>query len=181
MTRINFFATKTDLLLIFDKLQGKRKLKYVRAGKTYSSEPAVWENGMEIPSLGIATADQSVACDCFLIQEKDVPVHVASMRQRDRIQRFDVEQDANPDSILFNPGGEWTDGALIAGSITTNSKSPISQALMRSAHSAIRSCFTRVNAFWVGPEALVAFRNGKRLCYAVQSPSELDLREKVPQ
>jgi hypothetical protein len=94
-------------------------------------------------------------------------------------ERFDVYQNMNPDSIHLVLGGEWTDGAIISGSIATISKSPISQALMRSAHSAVKKHFTRVRAFWVGPEALIALRSGRRLTCAVQSPPEFDLQEET--
>jgi len=47
----------------------------------------------------------------------------------DRQERFDVYQNMNPDSIHLLPGGEWTDGAIISGSIVTISKSAISQGI----------------------------------------------------
>ena len=61
--------------------------------------------------------------------------------------RFDVEQHANPDSIILRPGGKWIDGAVIAGDIATISKSPVAQSLMSGVHSGIKKSFTRVNAF----------------------------------
>ena len=91
--------------------------------------------------------------------------------------RYDVDQATNPNSVILNAGGEWVDGSLISGGVTTISVSPISQWLMRAVHSGIKKHFTRVQAFWVGPEALAALRSGKRLTYAVQSPPEYDLLE----
>jgi hypothetical protein len=177
MVRIYFFAMRNDLLLILGKLEAKRHVKYTRRGRLEGPEPETWNSAADLPKLGRATGDQHVACDPFLIMEGNSPIRVETMTMRDGDDRFDVEQRLNPDSIIFFPGGEWADGALISGSFTTISKSPLSQSLMRTVHSGIKKHFTRVQAFWVGPEALVAFRSGRRLAYAIQSPPEYDLRE----
>ena len=179
MKRINFFATKDDLLLVLRKLEASRPIKYTRAGQLVGPVPEIWKSGDDLPQLGKATGDQAVACDPFLVIDEDSTVHVESRRMFNGQERFDVYQYMNPDSIELRPGGEWTDGAIIPGDITTISTSPISQALMRSAHSAIKKHFTRVRAFWVGPEALVALRSGKRLTYAIQSPPAFDLHEET--
>ena len=177
MVRIYFFAMRNDLLLALDKLEAKGSVMYTRCGRLDGPNPEIWKFAVDLPKLGQATGDQHVACDPFLIMEKDSPIRVQTMTMHDGDDRFDVEQGLNPDSIIFHPGGEWRDGALISGSFTTISKSPISQSLMRATHSEIKKQFTRVKAFWVGPEALAAFRQGRRLTSAIQSPPEYDLSE----
>jgi hypothetical protein len=177
MKRINFFATKDDLLLILKRLEASRPIKYTRAGRLIGPVPEIWKSGGDLPQLGEATGNQAVACDPFLVLEEASTVHVESKRMFNGQERFDVYQYMNPTSIELRPGGEWTDGTVISGQIATMSTSPISQALMRSAHGAVKKHFTRVRAFWVGPESLVALRSGKRLTQAVQSPTEFDLRE----
>jgi hypothetical protein len=94
--------------------------------------------------------------------------------------QFDTDQSTNPDTILLIPGGERKGALIIAGGFSTLAASPVAQALIRLAVGAIKRQFTRVNAFWVGPEALARFRHGMRLCYAEQSPSEYDLRDQAP-
>lgn len=66
---------------------------------------------------------------------------------------------------------------IIAGRIATISDSAASQALMRLSTSLIKKYFTRVRAYWVGPEALKQLRDGKRLSMAEQSPALYDLKE----
>jgi len=177
MVRVHFFAMRDDLLLVLGGIEAKRHVKYTRAGRLDGPEPEIWESAADLPHLGRATGDQHVQCDPFLIMNRNVAVQVATMTMRDGDDRWDVEQPRNPDSIVLRPGGEWTDGAIVSGSFTTISKSPASQSLMRAAHSGIKRHFTRVQAFWVGPQALVAFRSGRRLTCAIQSPPEFDLRE----
>jgi hypothetical protein len=109
--------------------------------------------------------------------EEDSPIRVETMTMFDGDDRFDVEQPWNPHSVFLNVGGEWTDGTIISGTITTISNSPISRSLMRALHSRVKKHFTRVRAYWVGPDALAAFRAGRRLTMAIQSPPEYDLCE----
>jgi len=177
MKRISFFATKNDLLLVLCELEAKRKVKYTRAGRIEGPEYQVWESGASLPRLGRAAGDQAVACDSFLILDGASAITVVSQEMRNGDDRYDVDQARNPDSVTLNVGGEWVDGSLISGGATTNSETPISQSLMRAIHSGIKKHFTRVQAFWVGPEALASLRAGKRLTYAVQSPPEYDLIE----
>ena len=177
MKRINIFALTDDLLHILRGIETSIPVKYTRAGRISGPSPEVWKSGDELPGLGKASGDQAAACDGFLIVDKNSPVRVESKRMLNGAARFDVYQSGNPDSVELRPGGQWTDGTIISGSIATISESQVSQALMKSAHSAVRRHFTRVRAFWVGPEALVALRSGKRLTIAAQSPPEFDLRE----
>ncbi len=97
----------------------------------------------------------------------------------DETVRFHTDQRLNPDSIVFTPAGDWKGQMIIAGRIATISDSPASQALMRLATSRIKKHFTRVLAYWVGPEALKELRAGKRLSMAEQSPALYDLKEEV--
>jgi hypothetical protein len=100
------------------------------------------------------------------------------VEQFDGRVRFDVDQMLNPDSIVFTPGGEWKKQMIIAGLFATVSSSQPAQQLMRQINGAVRKYFTKINAYWVGPEALARLRSGFRLTMAEQSPPMYDLREK---
>lgn len=177
MKRISFFATKNDLLLVLREFEAKRRIKYTRAGRLGGPKSQIWESAPNLPGLGRAAGDQAVACDSFLVFDCSSSINVVSREMLNGDDRYDVEQARNPDSVVLNVGGEWVDGSLISGGAATNSSSSISQSMMRAIYLSIRKHFTRVQAFWVGPEALAALRRGKRLTYAVQSPPEYDLAE----
>jgi hypothetical protein len=91
--------------------------------------------------------------------------------------RYDVYQSNNPESVLLRLGGFWKDGSLISGHMVSSSEQEFARKVMNSLRKSMRRSFTRVGAFWVGPEALALLREGRRLCTAIQSPVEYDLRE----
>lgn len=174
-----FFALKGDLLLVLGELEAKRQVKYVQSGRLDGPEPQIWYSAADLPKLGLATGDQQAQCDDFLIVDRSTDVNISTRTMFSGDDRFDVDNGSNPDSIVFQPGGEWNDGAVISGRFATLHKTPASQALMRAVRSLVKKHFTRARAFWVGPEALAALRVGRRLTGAIQSPPEYDLCEET--
>jgi hypothetical protein len=119
------FALKNDLLLVLGNLEAKRKVKYTRCGRLTEPEPEIWKRAADLPKLGQAACDQEAGCDTFLIMEEDCPIRVKTMTMFDGDDRFDVEQPWNPHSVFLSAGGEWKDGTIISGTITTISSSPV--------------------------------------------------------
>src|ERR1035438_7955067 len=128
MKRINFFATKDDLLLILQGLEASKSIKYTRASRLSGAEPEVWKTGGDLPQLGKATGDQAVAGDQFLVIEENSVIRVETRRMLNGVEKFDVYQSENPDSVVLVPGGQWTDNAIISGSIATLSESSVSSS-----------------------------------------------------
>jgi hypothetical protein len=174
---INFFALKGDLLLALGGVESRREIKYLRSGRLDGRVPGCWFSAKELPELGQATCDQQAGCESYLIVDRAANVYVRHSTMFSGDDRFDVDNGGNRDSIEFTPAGKWTDGAIISGRFATLNDTPPSRALMRAVHYQIRKHFTRIRAYWVGPEALAAFRAGRRLTMAIQSPPEYDLRE----
>ena len=110
MKRIYFFATKNDLLLVLGALEARKQIKYTRAGMLAGPEPELWKSGADLPGLGKAAGDQAVSCDFFLILDEASSVNVVTQRMFNGEIRYDVEQPANPNSVILNVGGEWADG-----------------------------------------------------------------------
>ncbi len=178
MKQVRFFALKEDLLHLLELVESKGEIKYVRIGSflrdQVKGELASFAAGAELPDLGKASVDQGVACDSFLVCDRAMPItlRVLEIAGGDRVC---LDQISNPDSIVFNPGGVWSEDIVLNGCIGTASESQASQALMRRFQSSIKKCFTKVKAFYVGPNALGLLKSGKRLAGAVQSPKEYDL------
>jgi hypothetical protein len=90
---------------------------------------------------------------------------------------FTVDQDMNPTSIVFWPGGLYQDHALICGHIGTISDNAESIDLYESFRTTVLKGFTKIKSYYVGPEALRRLDSGWRLVtISVRSPAEYDLR-----
>jgi hypothetical protein len=176
-TRIGFFATRADLLVILHAIENQLNLKYVLADSMPTPEVEEWFKCSEIPGLGLASGPQASLCKSYLLASRGRQIQARRIEQRDGVVRFDVDQMGAPDTITMTPGGEWGDEAIIAGAFSTSSSFPDSRMLMNLIGKTVKQHFARIRAFWVGPEALSALRAGKRLTIAMQSPRSYDLRE----
>jgi hypothetical protein len=178
MKTIYFFAIKEDLLAILELVDGKGPLKYALTGNFLKDEVAngisVFNTGAEIPNLGKAGGDSSTICDAFLVCERETQITLRAFQGNDG-ERVCLDQLANPDSVVFLPGGIWNEDVVIQGHVGTASDSELSQALMKRFQSAIKKSFTKVKAFYVGPHALEFLESGKRLTSSARSPREYDL------
>jgi hypothetical protein len=177
MSRIYFFATAADIHPVLKHLEGTLRMKYVEEGMLKGTAPSIWHHASELHSVGMATADQEINCEPFLVMRQDVEVKLSPYRMMDGVTRLDVFPNANPDSVLLRLGGFWKDGSLISGHFIASSDQEFSRKVMSTVRMLFRKHFTKVQAYWVGSEALTRLRSGKRLCTAIQSPSEYDLRE----
>jgi hypothetical protein len=173
--RINFFALKADLFVILNEVESKRPLRFTLIQDSVTPRVQEWFRGTHIPELGQAYGEQAALCHMFLLTDWQSPVFAFPHQLMNGETRFVVDQSSNPDSVVMNPAGKWKSDIVIAGSFATISDSSVSQALMGLLNRTIRNHFTRIKAFWVGPEAMIGFRQGYRLTVAEQSPPEFDL------
>jgi hypothetical protein len=177
MSAINVYTLGKDLLALLSTIEDQYKIKYVKAGRIGGPITEEFEAFGVIPDLGRATGKRARGSGRYLIVEKNYNIHVQTMKMFDGDLRFDVEQSFNPDSTLFCPGGEWKDRTIIGGDFSTISDSLVSLRLFRGVRSAVRKDFTNIKQYWLGPEALIAFRDGWRLTHAADTSPDYDLRE----
>ena len=176
MSRIYLFATGADLVLVLWHLEQKFALQYVEEGMLSGTRPQVWKTVTDLPHFGQATGDQEIVCDPYLVTSLDAQVQVQSSVMSDGKLRYDVYPFGNPKSVLLRRGGRWQNGPLISGHFISSSEAELPRKIMNASRAAVRKHFTKINAFWVGPEALALLHGGTRLCTAIQSPPEYDLR-----
>jgi len=89
---------------------------------------------------------------------------------------FHIDQLRNPDSTVFRLGGLHAENVLVAGEIATLGESQPAVELHRLMVRTVTRGFRRVQAFWLGPEALALLEAGARLTVDVQSPRLYDLQ-----
>jgi hypothetical protein len=88
---------------------------------------------------------------------------------------YAIDQLANPDSIIIQPGGLYPPDVLLHGRVGTASSARFAAQLQRAFAFSLAELFQRIRAFYVGPEAQELWRRGYRLTPSVQSPHEYDL------
>jgi len=175
MKQILFFALKSDLLQVFKDFETAGAVKYVATDTINSPHYAIWTQGAALPNLGKASQASAINCDSYLVCGPDTEINLRALSPIDSKERFAIDQLKNPDTIVFSPAGEWNEDILLHGRVSTTSTSQLSQSLMRRFQKALRKSFVKIKAFYVGPQALVLLKNGRRLTISVQSPIEFDL------
>ena len=175
MKQILFFALKDDLVSMIDAAEAIEALKYVRVGNYTNPEIQALNSALDIPDLGRASSGTASTSASYLVCKRDTPVNARPVATAGGASRFPVDQLVNPDSVVFTPAGIWTDEILLHGRLATVSDTAPAQELMKLFNSVVRKRFTKVRAFYVGPQALTWLQAGKRLTISDQSPREFDL------
>lgn len=177
MAQRHFFAFPDDLLLVFARVEQKHELAYTLTGMFESPTFRSYSTGASLPALGAEAGPSSVNCATYLVSPAVIQVHVRAVPQRAGGTRYSIDQLANPDTITLTLGGLHSSGALISGRVATASRSDSAKLLLSAFSRAIAAQFTRVNAFYVGPDAMSLLRRGGRLTHSVASPPEYNLAQ----
>jgi Pentapeptide repeats (9 copies) len=181
MNDIYFYSLGEDLLPLLEAVEHRDPLKYTPMGSFVLSEIGgrvpVYHASTEIPNLGIASANSSVACEAFLVCQVETPIRLWPA-ERDN-GRVDIDQRLNPDSVEVKPAGLWDD-VVLQGRIATASRSQPSLRLMKRFRAAFDHYFVQVGSEYVGQQALVLLKAGKRFTNDVGGPSVCDLELRPP-
>jgi len=183
MKHVLFFATKEDIVPILLLVEANGPLKYERKGNFLKADIdsiCIFNSGVEIPTLGRATANSSHACETYLVADSGTPITLNFLRGNNGVERVSVDQRLNPDTVTFTAGGVWNEEILLHGRVATASESDTAQTLIKRFQSAIKKHFTKVRAFYVGPQAMESLARGVRLTISAQSPRSIDLVAESP-
>ena len=175
MPQRHFFASPDDLLSVFERVESRHSVSFVLTGMFETSEFALFHAGAALPTLRLPASRQSIQCPTYLVVLRSTPVNVRSVPQRTGGVRYAIDQLENPDSTTLTHGGIHSPEVLISGRVATVSATPTGKKLQSAFSNAIENQFTRVNAFYVGPEAYELLQNGCRLTFNVDAPPEYDL------
>jgi hypothetical protein len=170
----HFFGTRADQLALLRAAESDQQFKYVVSGLFDLSEPEIYENGSDIPTLGIAKNENAINGYCYLVTKREEPISVREIPQRNGTIKHSISQQGNDNTVVFLHGG-FFDNVLLYGKIGTVSQTKASKDLYRRFLSAIQAQCERMGSYYVASEAQVFLRNGGRLTQAVQSPREYDV------
>jgi hypothetical protein len=137
------------------------------------------ESLLNADRLGINLTGQHNTGDDYLVIKETDDIRLRSALQRKGGVHYFVDQEFNPRSICFRPGGIYKERNLISGRIGTASDDPDSLELYKTFTKAITKGFKKVGNYRVGHEALRLMDQGVRMItMGVDEPPEYDLRRK---
>ena len=171
-----FYATRQDLLPGLRALESERRLQYVLEEMAPEPTPVIFRSAFEIPGLGVAEYGDYSGEHTFLVDEWGTRITMGETPQTKGGVLYEVSLATNPTAFAFQPAGRFGDRTLILGSVGTATGDPKSLALCKWFWRGLRKGFTKVQWYFVGPEAYRLLQQGWRLTTATQCPPEFDLR-----
>ena len=174
---ISFFATTEDLRPVLAAIESRYDLQYSECGLFQEEERPIIRSLSSLALLGTAAGGDANREPTYLVGHANTAFNIRRVPQRKGGTKFAVDQMDNPGTIVFRPGGEYFDSAVISGLAGTVKDDLTARDLLNAFSDEIRSRFSAVKDCWVGPAALRNLRKGARLTNAVAAPSEYDLVE----
>ena len=174
--RVNFFATRCDLLDLLTEVEAGLHVHYCQGGLFDAPRVVEYKHAGDIPDLGFTAEDASIKGTSFLIARQTTVFILREIRQRTGGTRYAIDQLWNPDTVAFAPGGLFDDRTLMAGTFGTCSSCPQSLGLLRLFRKAVRRRWSKIRSYFAGPEAEKILDAGGRLTTDVRAPLEYDLR-----
>lgn len=178
MKTVRFFAIDDDILGALKEIEQGIALKYVKAGVFRMPEGGaleVFESASEIPRLGYASHESASGCESFLVCKRDASIQKQRVTFDDGVDGFAINELLNQDAVTLTPAGLWMDNVVLYGTLGSAHGTEDATKLLKAFEKSLKRRFTKVKAFWVGPKALKALEEGKRLALAAQSPTDFDL------
>ena len=170
----HFFALADDLVPVFEAVE-KTPLDYTLFGHFDTRSTVIHSSGLELPTLHAPAPDPTAINGyTYLVVARGTGFTPRRIDLLDGSHQYSFDQLLNPKSISFSHGGVFGPDLLLYGRLATASQDAESVRLCRRFSSSIRRLFRRVQAFWVGPAADRALRNGWRLTIGAHSPREFD-------
>ena len=164
--RINFFATKNDMISILSKLEEQLsyEIKYIQCGKKTGS---FYRTIKDIPGLG--TLQKNHGEISFIIMPADAEVTINEYGQ--------VYQGENKCSLGFDPSGISEDGTgLIHGMFAIMDDNEISFELFKAVKKLMKAeC--RISRGWhIGKEAEDLYGRLRFICIGLNEPESFDFK-----
>jgi hypothetical protein len=122
--QILFYATAQDLSGVLSSLEAQKGLQYTLAGMFDTKELQTYSSYRDIPDLGRAFHRSAVANRQYLVSLKGAVLRIQDVPQYSGGILFAVDLMLNGDSIVFSPGGRYSNDVMLYGMIGTLSPPP---------------------------------------------------------
>jgi hypothetical protein len=173
--QIHVFGTNPDLKELLTVIEKERDLQFVRTGLFAVPEQKPLLT-LRDSALGVAPEGDSAQEATYLVADRHEPIQIRTVPQHGGAIKYAVDQQLNPKTTVFRPGGIYGDKCVIAGYVGTISEDNISLALFQLFSKEIKRQFEKIESFYVGKRASELLEQGWRLTAGVKSPSLYDLK-----
>ncbi|MFG0275816.1 MAG: hypothetical protein ACF8QF_12250 [Phycisphaerales bacterium] len=163
MSLLIIYATRNDLLTLLAEVESARAISYTQAGLSGTKQLRSFLRADQIPRLGEVAALSPHHCDRWLIASADAQLTIREVPQRRGGVKFSIDQQLNPDTIAFLPGGQLDAKTFGAGNISTATASPISADLFKTFRKIAGKRWASIQSWAVGPQAEAILDAGGRL------------------
>ena len=164
--RINFFATKNDMITVLSKVEEQLSfgVKYIQCGK------ADWKSYGTVKDIpGLGTLKDKHGEISFLIMRKDDEVKTNQYGQ--------VYQGENSRSLEFDPSGISEDGTgLIHGTFAIMEDNEISGTLLNAVKKIMKVECKKSEGWYIGKEAEGLYGKLRFICIGLSEPELYDFK-----
>jgi len=174
MRGVLFFATKGDLYLNMKNIESNRAVKYIK-DRIYDSEKYdIYYSVDELPRIGFHPSGEHTD-ESYLVLDHDTPLRSHIVEQQSGGFHYLIDQRENLDSIVFWPGGLFSENYLIHGRIATVYTHDKAKDLYKYFSKNLVRGFKKVREYYVGPEALGLSERVRMITINTKEPPEYDL------
>ncbi|MBD2768467.1 hypothetical protein IC235_11255 [Hymenobacter sp. BT664] len=170
-----FFLTPAELVELMAAFESQNVVSYHQAGTFPSPKTLTAFSLIEEASLGHLTSGDWNQSPTYLISAPETKIVVREIILQRGGYSYAIDQQKNPDTVVFKPSGIFTEGILVAGSLVTGSSTAYSTMTFQAFAKIIKQRTTRIGVFYVGPDARAKLMLGWRLVTTASSPKEYDL------
>lgn len=169
-SRITIYLTQVDLRAWLAEVENATPLYYVLVG-TFPQSPRVYLAAADVPSFGVSKSGDTTRGDQYLLMKQSNELTIEPSKHG-----YEVYPDANPGSVILNPGGTYDEKVVIEGELAAAVGSKQSVGLYRELLKTLRLHGRLVHGAIVGADAEFRARSGARLCPRLAAGEEYDVK-----
>jgi hypothetical protein len=167
-----FYSTLDDYINTISCIDDLANAKYVPSGQQRSTVFESCNHVTEIPNIGVSISGDTNKQRHWKIIDRSREPEVLERTLPDGTKTYDTNLRGQ---LSFTPSGMYLNSVMIAGCFNILSTDNHAISLYNKYTNKIKSQFSKVQMFWIGPDALKLFDSGMRFTKATQMPEVYNL------
>lgn len=172
---LQVYLTRADWLAVAAAFERRVPVRYVRQGLVDGAVES-WASMVDVVDFGVAPTGDEATNPQFLLLPEDSPPVARVAERRASGDRWLVDRQENPRSLLVRPGGAFGGRAVLVGEVAVARGDAWSERARAALEATLRAGAQEVQGFFVGPEAMQRLRAGARLTPYIDGDTLYDLQ-----